>query len=106
MNIAAAKKTAAVKRGKGRPKLPEFAPLRISAKEFSHWQDVLGLSNADIGRRIGASPNSIRTYRAEGGGHAVAFALRALVSGVDAADSFDHCAKIGAINKALRSTSN
>ena len=78
------------------------AAPRISAAEFIAWQATLGLSNGDAARALHVSPNTVTAARRDGAGADLALRCNAVLAGISAADSPDHCRLLGRINKALK----
>ncbi len=76
--------------------------LRISAAEFIAWQEELGLSNAAAARLLYVSANTLAGYRAAGAGPDIARQCRAIVAGIDPADTMAHCALLGRVNAVLK----
>jgi hypothetical protein len=76
--------------------------LRISAAEFVAWQTDLGLSSAAAARLLYVSENTLAGYRVSGADPGIARQCRAILAGIDPADTFEHCKKLGQINAILK----
>ncbi|NEL61324.1 hypothetical protein G3V73_24020, partial [Escherichia coli] len=65
--------------------------LRISADEFKAWQALLNVNNGEASRLLDLAPNTITTIREAGGSTYVALLCRAVLAGITAADTLEHC---------------
>jgi len=87
------------------PKSRAFASadtsLRISADEFTTWQQRLDLSNADAAAALYVSPNTVTAARRDGAGAEMALKCRAIAAGIGAGDAWGHVWRLGRINAAL-----
>lgn len=77
------------------------AALRISAQDFCAWQGGLDLSSAAAARLLYVAPNTLASYRADGGPPSIARQCWAIVAGIQPDTGQKRAELLGRLNAAL-----